>query len=165
MTDLELCSGAPYQPLYRISGSLRSDPFAGIDAWGWYTLFAHLRCFIFVKRLFPFDVDTEAVFIYSFRGTRVKTATQKSSLWLWDTPLWDIHTLNWLFFYLRFVTFTVLSLCSRCDLWPISQAFLRILNRCLSLSVYSLINWYFLRCIRSWICRNDIFFVNLFAYL
>lgn len=34
MTDLELRPGTPYQPLYRISGSLRPDPLAGIDAWG-----------------------------------------------------------------------------------------------------------------------------------
>lgn len=43
MADLELRARTPDEPLYRVSGSLRSDPLARIDAWGWYTLSAHLR--------------------------------------------------------------------------------------------------------------------------
>lgn len=69
MTDLELRSGTPYQPLYRISGSLRPDPLAGIDAWGCYTLSAHLcslRRLIF--RISFFDVDRIYLFFSRNEG-------------------------------------------------------------------------------------------------
>jgi len=69
MTDLELRAGTPYQPLYRISRSFRPDPLAGIDAWEWYTLPAHLRLLrhpIFLTRISFRDADAKPVFLYLF---------------------------------------------------------------------------------------------------
>lgn len=43
MTDLKLRPGTPNESLYRVSGSLRPNPLAGIDACRWYALPAHLR--------------------------------------------------------------------------------------------------------------------------
>lgn len=159
MTDLELRSGTPYQPLYRISGSLRPDPLAGIDAWGCYTLSAHLcplRRLIFRISLFE---AVGPIYLFLSRDGGVKNATRESLLWGFfrfrDTPLRDIHFSDQLFFYLRFVTFTVLSLCPRCDLWPISHAS----SRTSIIPVFSceLTNYWFLRRPQRWICRNNVF--------
>lgn len=86
MADLELRARTPYESLYRISGSLRPDSLAGIDAWGWYVLPAHLRplfaALIFLM-LTLFDRRPDFVFIYS---PRVKDEGLKT--WL-ENRLYD----------------------------------------------------------------------------
>lgn len=65
----------------------------------------------------------------------------------------DIHFSDWFFFYRYFGTFTILFLCPRCDLWPVSHASPWTLGR----PAPPLANKYFLRDTRGRICRDDDF--------
>lgn len=128
MTDLELRARTPYESLYRISGSLRPDSLAGIDAWGWYVLPAHLRS-LFAALIFLtpmlFDKRPDFVFIYFPRvKRRVKNVTLENRFYDYFSrfSVQNVHFSGWLFFHRYFGTFTVLSLCPRCDLWPVSHA-------------------------------------------
>lgn len=78
----------------------------------------------------PFDVGGEPVFIYSPRGTGVKNATRESPLRRSGTHHFETTTSRFDFSSTyRFVTFTVLSLRPRCDLWPNNHASPRTLGR------------------------------------
>lgn len=82
MTDLELRSGSPYQPLYRISGSLWSDPLAGIDAWGWYALPAHFRplCRLIFLTLISLRRGRIRIYLFFSWNGRVKNVARESPL-------------------------------------------------------------------------------------
>jgi len=152
VTDLELWAGTPDEPLYRVSGSLRSDPFARIDAWGWYTLSAHLFRSLRRRIFLTPSVDRRRTRIYLFpsqnggwnRHSRITFTIVP------DAPFQAFTSWIGFSFGLHFGTFTILSLslslslslCSQCDLWPVRATRVSVKPGNLS---YSFANWYFLQ--------------------
>jgi len=114
VADLKLRAGTPDESLYRISGSLRSDPFARIDAWGWYTLSAHLLRSLRRRIFLTPSADRRRTRIYLFpsqnggwnRHSRITFTTVPN---FGDVPFQAFTSWIGFFFALHFETFTILS--------------------------------------------------------
>jgi len=115
VADLELRAGTPNEPLYRVSGSLRSDPFARIDAWGWYTLSAHLLRPLRRRIFLTPSPDGRRTRIYLFpsqnggwnRHSRITFTTVPD---FGDAPFQAFTSWIGFSFGFHFETFTILSL-------------------------------------------------------